>query len=437
MSDISYRECHTDEYDIGMRYYLTDTEGTGGRIKSCAEDFIVDEISNRPTPKEGGRFTIADVTTKNWETNRLVRLLARTMSISRERISFAGTKDKRAVTTQLMSFECPPDRIDMVDLKDISFSNVYTANRGIKIGDLVGNKFEIRVRECKAPLNDIPDMISKDIDIINSVGGFPNYFGVQRFGVSRPMTHLVGEAIVRGDIEKAVKTYLSYHSDYEGQEIQDIRRRFENGEDYSTVIPDMPKTMGFEKTMAEHMNKYPDDYRGAIAEMPGNLQMMFTHAYQSYLFNIMLSERMRKGIPLNHPVEGDMVIPLDADGNPMHDEPIIVTRKNIDLADRQVSRGRAFVSITLFGTDSRLAEGEMGEIERSVIEKEGLQERDFVVPGLPHCTSAGSRREILCPVRDLTFKMNNDGYSVGFSLPKGNYATCLMREMLKSDMIDY
>ena len=433
----AFRECHTAEYDIGMHYYLTDTEGTGGRIKSQAEDFIVKEISNRPKPKEGGRFTIADVTTRNWETNRLVRLLARTMSISRERISFAGTKDKRAVTTQLMSFECPPDRIDLVDLKDIEFSNIYTANRGVRMGDLLGNTFEIRVRDCKAPLSDIPDMISNDIDIVNSIGGFPNYFGVQRFGVTRPITHQVGEAIVRGDIEKAVMIYLSYHSDFEGEEIQSIRKRFADGEDFSTVIPDMPKTMGFEKTMAEHLSKRPGDYIGAIAEMPGNLQMMFTHAYQSYLFNIMLSERMRRGIPLNHPVEGDMVIPLDADGNPMHDEPVIVTARNIDLADRQVSRGRAFVSITLFGSDSRLADGEMGEIERYVIEKEGIQERDFVVPGLPNCSSSGSRREIICPVRDMNYRMEDDGYSVSFSLPKGNYATCLMRELLKSDMTDY
>ena len=130
-----YRVCKTDEADIGMRYYLSPTDGTGGRLKSTAQDFIVKEISNRPPEKEG-RFTIADVTSTNWETNRLVRLLARAMNISRERIGFAGTKDKRAVTTQLMSFECPKENIDKVDFKDLEFSNIYTSNRGIKIGDL-------------------------------------------------------------------------------------------------------------------------------------------------------------------------------------------------------------------------------------------------------------------------------------------------------------
>ncbi|MCI6024398.1 MAG: tRNA pseudouridine(13) synthase TruD, partial [Methanomassiliicoccales archaeon] len=312
-----------------------------------------------------------------------------------------------------------------------------TANRGVRIGDLIGNSFDIRVRNCTMPLSEIPSKVKKDLEIIKTVGGFPNYFGVQRFGTVRPITHIVGERIVRGDLKGAVMTYLSQQSEFEGEEINDIRRRFGSGESFEDIIPDMPKTMGFEKTMAEHLVRQPEDYIGAIAEMPGNLQMMFTHAYQSYMFNMMLSERMRRNIPLNEPILGDVVVPIDADGNAMHDDAIITTSKNIDLVKRQVTRGRAFVTITLFGTDSTFAEGEMGEIERNFIEKEGITERDFVVPGLPHCTSKGTRREIICPVRDLDFKMEDDGYSVRFSLPKGNYATCMMREILKSDMTDY
>ena len=432
-----YRSCKTDEADIGMRYYLSPTDGTGGRLKSTAQDFIVKEISNRPPEKEG-RFTIADVTSTNWETNRLVRLLARAMNISRERIGFAGTKDKRAVTTQLMSFECPKENIDKVDFKDLEFSNIYTSNRGIKIGDLIGNEFDIKVRDLTADMKDIPGMIQETAETIRKVGGFPNYFGVQRFGVSRPITHLVGEAIVRGDLKKAVDLYLSHPSENEGEEISDIRRRLAHADgDYASIIPDMPKTMGFEKVMAEHLARQPEDYRGAIAEMPSNLQMMFTHAYQSYLFNTMLSDRMEHDLPLNAPVEGDIVIPLDSNRVPLHENPIITTSKNIDLVTKQVRTGRAFISITLFGSDSTLAEGEMGEIERKVIENEKIREKDFMVIGLPHCTSKGSRREIICPVKDLDCSFEDDHYSVRFSLPKGNYATCLMREFMKSEMTDY
>ena len=432
-----YRVCKTDEADIGMRYYLSQTDGTGGRLKASAQDFIVNEISNRPPEKEG-RFTIADVTSTNWETNRLVRLLARSMNISRERIGFAGTKDKRAVTTQLMSFECPKENLDKVDFKDLEFSNIYTSNRGIRIGDLIGNRFDIKVRDLTADMKDVPDMIQETTEAIRKTGGFPNYFGVQRFGVSRPITHLVGEAIVRGDLKKAVELYLSHPSENEGEEICEIRRRLAHADgDYASILPDMPKTMGFEKVMAEHLARRPEDYRGAIAEMPSNLQMMFTHAYQSFLFNMMLSDRMEHGLPLNVPVEGDVVIPLDSNRVPVHENPIVTTSKNIDLVAKQVRTGRAFISITLFGSDSTFAEGEMGEIERKVVEDQRITEKDFMVIGLPHCTSKGTRREIVCPVKDLECGFEDDHYSVRFSLPKGNYATCLMREYMKSDMTDY
>ena len=433
-----YRVCTTDEADIGLRYYLSPADGTGGRIKSSPQDFIVREISNRPPEKEGGRFTIADVTSTNWETNRLVRLLARTLNISRERIGFAGTKDKRAVTTQLMSFECPKEELGKVGLKDLRFDNIYTSNRGMRIGDLIGNGFEITVRDTSADMKDVPDIIKETESAVRETGGFPNYFGVQRFGVTRPITHLVGEAIVRGDLKKAVEIYLSHPSEHEGDEIRDIRRRLAScGGDYSDIIKDMPKTMGFEKIMAEHLVRRPEDYRGAISEMPSNLQMMFTHAYQSYLFNMMLSERMKRELPLNSPVIGDVVIPLDRDRVPMHENPIIATERNIDLVAKQVRTGRAFISVTLFGTDSVIADGEMGDIERGIIEKEGIEEKDFMVIGLPHCTSKGTRREIVCPVKDLSCDYSDDSYTVRFSLPKGNYATCLMREFMKSDMTDY
>ena len=174
-----------------------------------------------------------------------------------------------------------------------------------------------------------------------------------------------------------------------------------------------------------------------MKELPTNLQMMFVHAYQSYLFNLMLSERISRGIPLNHPVTGDVVVPVDADGNPKHEEPVLVTAKNIDLVERQIKLGRAYVTHVLFGGDGIMAEGEPGEIEHGIIEKTGLSAEDFIIPELPHCSSTGSRRELICPVNDLAAEIGEGSYRLTFSLPKGNYATCLLREFMKSEMTDY
>jgi len=432
-----YRICDTAEADIGMRYYLSAADGTGGRIKTEPEDFIVKEISKHPDERPDGKYAIAEVTTRNWETNRLVRMLSRSMNMSRERIGFAGTKDKRAVTTQLMSFEVPDDAVGNVDLKDVSIGNVYRSNRSIQIGDLIGNSFEITVRGCTMPSADITDAIGSITSDIRALGGFPNYFGVQRFGTSRPITHVVGEKIVRGDLRGAVDVYLSRLSEFEFQDVTDARKLLADRSNIEEALRIMPKTMSYERIMAEHLLKHPDDDIGAISKLPTNLQMMFTHAYQSYLFNLMLSRRMEAGIPLNRPIVGDTVIPTDANRVPDHDKPITVTAKNMDLVERQLRSGKAFIAITLYGSESRFTDGEMGDIERNIVEREGITNENFIVPGLSSCSSRGNRREIICPMKDLSHTVDDTGYKVSFSLPKGNYATCLLREYMKSDMISY
>lgn len=437
---MTFRKCTTDETGIGMLYYISDAEGTGGRLKASAEDFVVTEISSHPEPSDDGRYTIATVTAKNWETNRMVRMMARQMDVSRERIGFAGTKDKRAVTTQLMSFDCDPSLLQKVNLQDLSIGETYRARRKLQIGDLIGNEFRIRASEVTKSREEVSAICDSVISDIKATGGFPNYFGVQRFGVVRPITHKVGELIVRGDLEGAIRCYVC---DPAGPASYDTaaaeaRKMLSETKDWTGLSRDLPETMSFEKSIVGYLSDNPGDWPGAIAQLPTNLQMMFVHAYQSYLFNLMLSERISAGMPLNRPTVGDIVIPLDADGIPHHENPVTVTAKNIDLVERQVRLKKAFVTITLFGSKSVLAEGQMGEIERRILDNERISAEDFVVPGLSHCSSEGSTREILCPVKNLGYTADEDGaYTVSFSLPKGNYATCLMREFMKSEMTDY
>jgi len=434
-----YRKCITAETGIGMHNYLCDTDGTGGHLKTLPEDFIVREISSPPRQKDNGDYSIATVTARNWETNRMVRLMSRSMGVSRDRIGFAGTKDKRAVTTQLMSVYGTEELWKKVDLKDIEIKDIYRGASGIDIGDLIGNDFEITVKDCTMDPALIKDTVEADISIIKKTGGFPNYFGVQRFGAVRPVTHLVGERLVRGDIEGAVRTYISFTTEEEAEELRLKRKELETTDvsEWNTIFPTIPPAMAFEKMMVGVLVNEPEDWVGAIEILPTNLQMMFVHAYQSWLFNEMLSRRMDAGMPLNAPVEGDIIIPLDANRIPQHENPILTTSKNIDLVTRQIRAGRAFVTITLFGSDGELAEGEMGEIERKVIEENRLTHDDFIIPELSRCTSKGSRREILCPLKDINSSFNEEGYSLKFSLPKGNYATCLLREFMKSEMRDY
>ncbi len=429
--------CNTAEKDIGLEFYHSESRGTGGRIKAHAEDFMVDEISDLPPAKEGGRYTIATITSRNWEMNRLIKQLAGALRVSRNRIGFAGTKDKRAITSQLMSFEMAPEALDSIELNDVWVSDVYQAARPIKIGDLIGNRFSVHVRECELKDDELATDIENCKESLDTVGGFPNYFGVQRFGVTRPITHLVGKSIVAGDFKDAVVTYLSHPSEYESPESKACRLELLQPDGRDDLLSEFPRGMNFEKTLVEHLARRPEDYSGALRQLPDNLQMMFVHAYQSYIFNRILSERMRQGLPIHEPIEGDLVLTIGDKRVPIHERPIEVTASNIDLVADQVRAGKAFVSGLLFGSESRFANGEMGEIERKAVEKEGLNPEDFVVPEMQRCSSRGSRREIHCRYDNLRTELVEEGYVVSFSLTKGNYATCLLREFMKADMKNY
>ncbi len=231
--------------------------------------------------------------------------------------------------------------------------------------------------------------------------------------------------------------YVGNPNEDENEEAQEARRRLQETRDFEEALHTFPSKLTFERTVIGYLVRNPGDYVGAIRVLPGNLQMMFVHAYQSYMFNRILSERLRRGMPLDRPLVGDVVLPADKNGLPDHDKYVPVTEQNLDLVQKHVRERKAFVSGVLFGQDSVFSTGEMGEIERSVVESEGLKLQDFKVPEIPECNSRGSRRELLAHYKDLELKVGENELDVSFTLGKGCYATVLLRELMKSGMLDY
>jgi tRNA pseudouridine13 synthase len=431
-------DCTSREAVIGLEIFYTDTQGIGGRLKRSPEDFRVEEISSYPERTEGGKVTIAKVTAQNWEMNRLVRELSRALGIPRDAIGFAGTKDKRAITSQLMSFQAPADRVLGISVHQVRIEDAYPAKKALTIGDLVGNRFHILVTGTALQGDELTSSLDGTASVLKSLGGYPNFFGVQRFGAVRPVTHEVGRWIVKGDFERAVMTYAGNPVPQESEETQEARRTLDQERDFQRALDYFPRTLTFERMAIGYLARNPGDYAGALQVMPPNLQMMFVHAYQSYLFNRMLSERVRRDLPLDRPLVGDIVLPADRLGLPDHDHGVPVTAGNLDLVERQVRNGRAFVSAVLFGSESVLCQGEMGDIERRIIEEEGLENRDFVVPYLQQCSSKGNRREVLGRIGDLAYEAGDEGVRFSFTLNKGCYATSLLREfMKKGELMDY
>jgi tRNA pseudouridine13 synthase len=366
------------------------------KLKEQPEDFVVEEIALGGEVLEVGKSYAFDAQPKgshllfvlekrNWDSIGAMKEIGRRLHASERRLGFAGTKDRRAISAQLCSAQgFTREELESLQIKDMVIKPLRYGSE-VKLGDLEGNRFTIVVRE-----------IDPNVKAPASVA---NLFGEQRFGTLRPITHLVGKAIVEEDAKKAVDTYLFKWFEAEPEEEKKARQRLEKERDYAKALEYYPMRMTYERTLLGHLARKPDDYCGALRDLPRKLLVMFVHAYQSDLFNRVVEERRKLGF---EPIEGDIL----EEGIP---------------------------TAPLYGHDSQLAAGKQGEIEKRVLDAEWLELKQFRLHKLRELSSAGLRRAMVVKVRGFhVLEKGVDWVKVRFSLPKGCYATTVLAEMFGS-----
>ncbi len=427
------------EKKIGISLYSTDTKGLGGQLRQEVEDFVVKEITNREEGEEG-KYLILELVKRDWDTHHFTRTLAKILQISQKRISVAGTKDKRAITTQKISiFDLDASKIEKVHLKDIELKVLGRSRKSIELGDLWGNDFIITIRNIDYSPEETKKLLEKTTDGILSQGGVPNFFGIQRFGSVRPVTHLVGKAIVEGDFEKAALLYIAEPFPDEPEETKKARQFVKETRDFKEGLKSYPLRLGHERAMMNHLIANPDDFAGSFLVLPKNLYKMFVHGYQSFIYNIILCRRLEKGLSLNQAVEGDIVCFKNEAGMPDSSKTEKVTAETVTAMNRLIKRNRAFITAPLPGHSTEFASGIPGEIEQEVLQELNVHLKGFNIEKIPEMSSKGMRREVLLQV-EPKFEVAEDELSPGkskaeleFMLPKGSYATTVLREYMKVD----
>jgi tRNA pseudouridine13 synthase len=420
-----------EEQALGLRSYLTTTPGIGGKLRTEPEDFVVIETGAGPDPFDAGAHTAARVRLKNWETNRFAAQAARVLGIHHDQVAFAGMKDKRAVTEQWFTFKVPPTAIgELGKLADVEVLESYATRKAHFTGAHAGNKFVLRVRDSTHDRAAVEGAAAA----IRAEGGVPNFFGPQRFGGHfRPLTHLVGKAIVEGDLEEAVRLYAGNPMPGEQEEAQVARKVYDDTRDPAAALEIYPPKLDPERGILYRLTKRPGDFRYALQALPENLLQLFVHAHQSWLFNQVLSARVEAGLGLNTAHEGDLVMGVDDDGVRVHK----VSAVNRAKVQRELDLGRATLTAPLVGLSSPLATGAPGEIEEAILLANEVQSQDFRVRELPEVASEGRRRGILQPVRGLEVGWIDGDPVFSFALGKGSYATVVLREFMKAPIADY
>jgi tRNA pseudouridine13 synthase len=426
--------------ELGMEVYLTDIEGIGGTIKERFDDFIVEEVLHgygKPVPEfksllGGGRHLLCVVSRRGWETQQLVTELAKRLKVPRRCIGFAGLKDKQAHVRHFISLE----GVDPAKIEGLRFDGVEVHPRGfidepLSSRLLIGNKFTITIRGPSMKPDEVHKVIEQVYEEVRRRGGFLNFYGYQRFGSVRPVTHLVGRLMVKRRFDEALSVYLGHIGSRESERARAARLAFLRGEKLSDVYRLFPRSFIYERMILKRLMRSPKGYLEAFKALPSGLRKLFINAYQGYLFNKVLSLRVLEGLPLERALEGDWVLGLTPKGFDTY-SPVKADASSLDRLNKLLAEGKLRLALPIFGYLSKLSDGEEGVLERKILEEEEISSlRAFYIGAMPEASGSGGLRPILAPVKSFRFEASDGDVGFTFFLYKECYATMLLREFMK------
>ncbi len=183
-------------------------------IRSEPEDFQVDE-QLRFQPEGEGEHLLLRLRKRNTNTEWLARQLAEFAGVPYRDVSYAGLKDRHAVTSQWFSVRLP-ETLDLdwsqLESDEIQLLEAVRHRRKLRRGALAQNRFRLHLRELDAD----PGQMEQRLRQI-STQGIPNYFGEQRFGHSCNNL-LMANRLFRGELKKVTRhkrgIYLSAARSY-------------------------------------------------------------------------------------------------------------------------------------------------------------------------------------------------------------------------------
>ncbi|WP_207802569.1 tRNA pseudouridine(13) synthase TruD [Motiliproteus coralliicola] len=319
-----------------------------GVIRSLPEDFQVDEQLGFEPCGEGEHLFIL-LRKRGENTQWIARQLAKLAGIELKDVSYAGLKDRHAVTTQWFSLWLPgradPDLSGLPDSVEILQRARH--NRKLKRGGHRANRFVLRIRELDQTL--IPESLLETI----RDRGVPNYFGEQRFGHDG------------GNLELADKLLAG-----------EIRIR--------------------------------DRHKRSMA----------ISAARSYLFNLIVAERIRRGV-WDAYLEGD--------------RPVIRGSSNLTPETDPAELSRQIEAIETHPTAPMMGRGRaLVESESLALETDILQRFEHWGAGLEKLGQTRERRSVRFLPREFSWRwLQSDQLQLSFELPPGTYATSVLREICR------
>jgi tRNA pseudouridine13 synthase len=293
----------------------------------------------------GGEYLHFTLYKENKDTMEIVGFLGSKLGGGQKLFGFAGTKDRRACTAQRVCVK----RQTAERMQNFNRA-LYNAAMGdwkyepynLTLGDLKGNEFTITLRDChfqgeeRLSFSQRRDLATAVVDrAISDFSdkGFINYYGLQRFGSFATSTDAIGRKMLQDDLAGAVADILAYtptalaaadntlpeHSTLLVS--QDDRNRAKALNIWATqqkggpALDVLPRKFTAERNIIQHLSSRNSatgqydrkkDWQGALMTIPRNLRLMYVHAYQSLVWNVVAGKRW--AMHGDKVIEGDLVL---------------------------------------------------------------------------------------------------------------------------------
>ena len=381
---------------IGISVYSTGFLGIGGKIRITPEDFHVSEkisakSQNSINDKEG--YAVYKLKKKKIDTNHALSDIFRKKGI---RLKSLGLKDASAITEQFVCSGNKGKAIENYSTEKYSLEKIGHVKKPLSKKDMIGNHFKIKISECTEGLSSFSEYEK-----------ILNFYGYQRFGSKRPVTHLIGKAILQRDFSKAVDLILAFTSSYDSKENTEIREKLTDKENYKKYFDMIPFQMDIERIVLKEMIEHDDSFK-AIRAIPLSLRRFYVQAYQSFIFNQSLSLAFSDGENLFEANSGDVC--FDFKG---------IIGKFVHGLEQKLALpfvGYSYYKKTRF--DYQISK---------ILQQEEITPKDFFIKEMQEVSSEGGFRQ--AAIHCTNYSSNHD--VVEFSLSRGSFATILLREIMK------
>lgn len=384
------------DIDIGISVYSTTFSGCGGKIRQSVEDFVVSETLSEKSMssiKQSDGYAVYKLKKQNIDTNHALNVIFKKTGV---RLKSLGLKDASAVTEQFVCSMNKSKPIPNLSEQKFLLEKIGFVQKPLTKKDMIGNHFEIKIIEP-----------SSDPSKFDEFDKILNFYGYQRFGSARPVTHLIGKAILQRNFSQAIKLLVSFTSEFDSKEHTELRNKLTDESNYKKFLSEVPQQMDLERTAMSEMINHNDPLK-AIRALPLSIRRFFVQAYQSFLFNKTISAAFENGEDLFNPQEGDVC--FDKNG---------ILGKYIKGLDQNVS-------VPLVGY-SYYKKTRFDFYTSKILKNEEINPKDFYLKEIQELSNEGGYRNssVLCS----NYSVNDN--TISFSLSRGSFGTIVLREIIK------